>query len=84
MNFTVDWEKGAENDLMDLWLAAPDQRAITTASAAIDQLLSTDPYAFGQHLSEGLWRLRVPPLVVHYSIDPNQQHVEVTAVARTN
>ena len=37
----------------------------------------------GKHLSEGLWRLRVPPLVVHYTIDLTRRHVEVTHCART-
>jgi mRNA-degrading endonuclease RelE of RelBE toxin-antitoxin system len=84
MTFTVEWDAAAEDDLMDLWLAAPDRSAITTASASIDRLLSTNPHGFGQYLSEGLWRLRVSPLVIHYTIDANRQHVEVTAVARTS
>ncbi len=83
MNFTVDWDKSTENDLMELWLAASDQRAITAATAAVDQLLSEDPFSFGLHLSEGLWRIRVPPLVVHDTIDTALRHVQVTAASRT-
>src|SRR5580704_10557910 len=80
MNFTVDWDTGAEDELTALWLAAPDQRAMAAASATIDHLLATDPFGFGQYLSEGLWRLRVPPLVVHYTVDLVRRHVQVTDV----
>jgi mRNA-degrading endonuclease RelE of RelBE toxin-antitoxin system len=83
MNFTVDWDEEAQNDLMAVWLAAPDQLAVTRASAAIDQILADDPFEFGQYLSEELWRLRLPPIVVHYAVDSVRRHVEVTAVART-
>jgi hypothetical protein len=29
MNFTVAWDEDAENDLMNLWIAAADRQAIT-------------------------------------------------------
>jgi hypothetical protein len=50
------------------------------AQARADRLLSRDPVANGRHLSEGLYRLDVPPLVLHYAVDLLGQSVEVTNV----
>jgi hypothetical protein len=83
MNFAVSWDNAAEDDLAAIWMTGPDFLAVTRASAMVDQLLALDPLGFGEYLSEGLWRLRVPPLIVHYTIDLNQWHVEVTHCART-
>jgi hypothetical protein len=83
MNFTVGWDTGAEDALATIWIAGPDFLAITRASATADQLLALDPLGLGEYLSEGLWWLRVPPLVVHYTVDLARRHVEVTHCART-
>ncbi len=76
-NFTVDWEPAAEIDLARLWLNAPDPLAVTRAQAEIDRLLERDPVGNGRHLSEGLYRLHVPPLAVTYTIDTEQKLVKV-------
>jgi hypothetical protein len=83
MNFTVDWQPEAADALADVWTVATDQAAITRAAAAVDQVLALDPLGLGEYLSEGLWRLRVPPLVAHYTLDLARRRVEVTHVART-
>jgi mRNA-degrading endonuclease RelE of RelBE toxin-antitoxin system len=70
-------------DLADIWLIAPDRQAVTDAQARIDELLSQDPVRHGQHLSEGLYRLRVPPLTITYTVDPDRREVEVTSVRTT-
>ncbi len=83
MNFTVEWEPEARSELHQLWVIAPDPAAVRAAAESAERLLSTDPAGNGQHQSEGLWRLRVPPLVVHYTIDPDRRHVQITDIART-
>ncbi|AMV28639.1 hypothetical protein VT84_29815 [Gemmata sp. SH-PL17] len=83
MNFTVDWQPEADDGLADVWTGASDQAAVTRASALVDQLLALDPLGLGEYLSEGLWRVRVPPLVVHYTVDLARRHVDVTHAART-
>lgn len=83
MSFTVDWNSEADDGLADVWTDAPNQAEVTRAAATVDQLLALDPLGLGEYLSEGLWRLRVPPLVVHYIIDLTRRHVEVTHAAQT-
>lgn len=83
MNFTVDWDAPSRANLAEVWLDSSDQAAVTRAAAAVDQVLALDPLGLGEYLSEGLWRLRVPPPVAHYTIDLARRRVEVTHVART-
>lgn len=73
-------DANTDNELADAWLSAPDPAAVTTAQYAIERMLRMDPFAHGQHVAEGLWRLHVPPLLVHYSIDPDPRTVEITQV----
>jgi hypothetical protein len=82
MFYTVEWAYNAEMELAAIWLRAANRQAVTPAQAAIDRLLRVDPVANGTALSEGLWRLAVPPLVVFYSIDETQRHVTVSWVAK--
>ncbi|MCI0705324.1 MAG: hypothetical protein L0241_30055 [Planctomycetia bacterium] len=83
MNFTVDWQPEADDSLIDIWTSASDQLAVTTAANAIERILAVDPFGYGQYLSEGLWRIRVPPLVAHYTIDPARRLVQITDISRT-
>lgn len=83
MNHQVESRPEADDDLIDIWTSAPDQAAVTAASATIERQLATDPHGAGQYLSEGLWRIVVPPLVVHYVIYPDRNVVEITNVSRT-
>ena len=83
MKFTVEWEPPIRHELHELWAVAPDPAAVRAAHDEVERLLGTDPFGAGRHLSEGLWRLVVPPLVVHYTINPDARMVEITDVART-
>ena len=68
--------------LTALWLGNPARRqAITGAQAAIDRLLEADPLGNGHHLSEGLYRLRVPPLSVTFTVDVPARRVEINSVS---
>lgn len=64
MNFQVVWSEDADNDLALIWLQSSDRRAVNVAELHASRLLSFDPYLYGNPLSEGLYVLHVPPLVV--------------------
>jgi hypothetical protein len=83
VNFTVEWEPEAWGELHQLWAVAADPAAVRAAAEEAERLLGDDPTGKGQHLSEGLWRLRVPPLVVHFAVDPDLQYVRITDIAQT-
>jgi hypothetical protein len=78
--FRVEWEAPVEDELARIWLRSSDPQAVTTAQAEADLLLSRDPLKYGRHLSEGLYCIDVPPLVLTYTIDPVYHLVEVTWV----
>jgi hypothetical protein len=78
--FRVEWEPAAEDELARIWLRASAPPAVTIAQAQADQLLSRDPIKYGRHLSEGLYSIDVPPLVLTYTIDLANRLVEVTWV----
>jgi hypothetical protein len=64
-----------------IWATAPDPAAVRQAADTAEQLLATDPFGNGTPLAEELWRATVPPLAVYYTIDPDQQSVEISNVA---
>lgn len=78
--FLVEWETAAEDELARIWLRSSDPQAITAAQAKADQLLARDPVKYGRHLSEGLYGLDTPPLVLIYTIDSTNRSVQVTWV----
>lgn len=78
MPFAVFWSIPARNNYMLAWMMAADQRGVESARDEIDQLLSSDPQANGTHVAEGLWKVSVPPLLVHFDIDPAAGRVNVT------
>jgi hypothetical protein len=82
VNGTVAWEPEVWNELHQLWAIGPDSAAVRSAAEAIEKSLTTDPIGSGRHLSEGLWRIVVVPLVVHYIVDSTTHHVEITDCAR--
>jgi hypothetical protein len=83
VNWIVTWEPDVWNELHQLWAIGPDSRAVRAASESIEQLLRINPTGNGEHLSEGLWRIILAPLVVHYTVDETNRHVEITDCART-
>lgn len=83
MPYQVEWSSTAEDQLADIWMAAPDPGAVTTATAARDALLARDPLGHGTDLREGLRKLRIVPLTVFYEVHTPHSLVEVSAVAYT-
>jgi hypothetical protein len=64
--YTVDWTDEAAEELAEIWRTAADRRAVTKADARITQLLKQAPYTHGYHVSEGMYRIEVPPLNCTY------------------
>ena len=79
-NFTVELVPAAENGLADAYLRSGDVAAVVRADAAVAAVLSADPTGGGRHVSEGLYRLTVPPLVYLYEVDLPRRHVTVVRV----
>jgi plasmid stabilization system protein ParE len=79
-NFAVELLPAAEDDLAAIWPASPDRVGVTRADAVACQLLSDDPAGRSAHLSEGLYRLTVAPLVYYFSIDDARKLVRVATV----
>jgi hypothetical protein len=53
---------------------------MTAAANAIDRLHARNLKKNGSHVSEGLYRIAVPPLVAYYSIDDQTRTVHVDVV----
>lgn len=77
MNFTVIWLPQAERELAVIWMAATDRNAVSEASNRIDQMLERNPLGVGESRDEGFRVLIERPLGVYYSVDEDQQLVQV-------
>jgi hypothetical protein len=81
--YEVNWLDDAFDDVVQYWLDAQDSEQksrIRRATDDADRVLVTDPKRNADHLSEGLWRLEVPPLRLYFVIDEGQHLVDVTGV----
>lgn len=80
MNFTVEWQPEAEDQLADLWASASDRAAVTDAARRIDRMLGHDPLSMGESRDGPVRVLFVSPLGVLYRIDEPAQMVRVASV----
>jgi hypothetical protein len=80
VSFHVTWDPEARKDRAYLWATAPDPAAVRAACDAAEAALARDPYQGTTFLSEGLWRLVVPPVTVYFEIDPVGRQVKITDV----
>ncbi len=78
MAFAVYWPLLIEHHYALTWMTAADQTALVAARREIDCSLASDPRLDGRHLAEGLWKIAVPPLLVHFEIDDPSNIVTVT------
>ena len=79
--FEVIWEDEAIDELTDAWcehFVANQPFDVDTASRYIDRLLARSAERYGSPLSEGLYKLDVPPLRVFFSVDRGRCVVKVT------
>jgi hypothetical protein len=79
MIYTVTWLPSAQNELASLWVMSANRMAIRNAADAMDIELRIDPdmkgFAFfGNRI------LRIDPLLVVFSVKPDDRLVEVLQV----
>jgi hypothetical protein len=81
MTYAVEWLPDALNELAAVWMAAPDQTAVTAASHRLDRRLMTDPHDVGES-RDGPDRIAIEsPLQILFQILEAERRVEVRAVA---
>lgn len=80
--FTVVWHPDAQNELAELWMAAPDRSTIAAAADLIDLELSQDAENEGIHIVDGLRAFHSPPLRVLFAVREDDRIVEVLRVRR--
>lgn len=81
--FEVDLVDEAPSGLTTAYLVFFERREgyrVTEAERIATLLLANDPVRNGTLMSEGLYRLVVSPLVLHYEIYPLSRVVRVTSV----
>ncbi len=82
MSFAVQWTPSAEQDPAAIWLAAPDQPAVTAAANFIDHVLEYDPQDAGESRT-GVSRILIElPLAVEYDVIMDDAKVVVWHVWR--
>jgi hypothetical protein len=64
MRFTLVYAPSAQQELADLWCAAPDRAALTAAANTLDQRLRRAPQQVGTPRSEGYWLIVHLPLAM--------------------
>ncbi len=82
MKWTVVWNPAAEADLAELWIAAPDQIAVTQAANLMEHRLHRDPYTFSESREENSRVMFEPPLAISYDVSDDDRLVTVWAVWR--
>ena len=79
MKYTVVWELGAQDELIEIWLRASDRSAVSNSSDWIDRALRIDPESKGHPLGEH--RILVdPPLAASFRVYPDDRMVTVFQV----
>ena len=80
--YQVIWSSAALRQLAAIWnpASSADRLAITRAQHRIDKALAHDPKTAGHQLSEGLWKLHDPPLLVFYELNELHKILRVTDV----
>ena len=80
MRFTVLWTPDAEKDLADIWIEAPDRRAISTAANAIDASLAERPESFGESRDQNVRVAFMWPLGIEFEVLSEDRIVYVLSV----
>jgi hypothetical protein len=80
-NYTVIWDRGARDQLGDLWLDNPAiRKEITDAVHGLDVELAQTPEGLGQPASGGAAARYVvrPPIAIVFVVLPDDRQVRVT------
>jgi hypothetical protein len=81
MNFTVVYLPSAQDELMELWMTAPDRAEVSRAANRIDQLLRKRPLESSQPFGERRVMFE-KPLAVMFSVSIDDCLVTVAQVDR--
>lgn len=65
----VVWPIEARMEFAEIWRDAADREPVVRAWYEGRIVLRTQAKTLSRHLSEGLWRCTVPPLVFYFSFD---------------
>jgi hypothetical protein len=84
MIFTVVWMPNSEERLADVWLNAPDRRAVTRSAHRIDELLRVDPQDQGDHLFDTVRAMIVGALGVEFEVIEEDRLVRILSVWDTS
>ena len=79
---TVTWLPLAEAKLINLWLGAPDRRAVSAAANNLDILLRTDADQLGESRADDVRVLIEGVLGIYYRVKVDDRLVEVLNVWR--
>jgi len=79
MSFAVRWDAASHREWRWLWGESADSGAVRAAGELAERQLAEDPFQ-GRNLSEGLWQIIVPPLVIYHSIDTAAQLARIDDV----
>lgn len=80
--YTVVWVQSAEDELMEIWLAAADKQQVSSAADALDQTLALDAAKKGIEIAEGLRAAFLSPLKLLFTVRDEDRIVEVLRVLR--
>ena len=70
MPFTVTCSDDLRNELLDIWLQAPNREAVRDSSDRIDTLLKVYP-EIADPDPDGIRRVTIPPLTLAYKLLPD-------------
>lgn len=82
MTYTVVWKPNARDRLAEIWIAAADRNAVTSAANRIDGQLRRDPHNHGEARDERARIVIVPPLAIVYDIYDDDRLVCILSVRR--
>jgi hypothetical protein len=73
----VEWQPSATDELAAVCVDHPTQSAqIAIAENEITNKLQRDPFNYGKHLSEGLWRIIASPIIVFFVVDGDRIKID--------
>ena len=81
MRFTVVWSPEAEDELIQLWMAAPDRNRLTQVVNAIERQLARQPFSVGESRADNSQRVAFePPIGMLFTIWPDDQIVRIVHI----
>ena len=80
MKYTVVWKPRAQDQLAEIWLAAPNRSDVSNAANELDRILQHEPDTHGESRSENRRLVIVGALAVVIDIRKEDRIVAVVSV----